>query len=226
MGHLEDLDGFRQLLDDPLKAACSAFENCDEELAGALNLACKQARQLVDGAVFVVLRWGAMFRDVGDILEHDLRPGLAHCRHDSLAVPLGRVQSLAVEMRRMAKSIRRDYVRLLDSVGRLESCAELAAIALEAPGGPPGTAAGHSAAEGTPEAFLGLGRGHLRRAEGVLRECSDSWLLIHSVECALDRVQDEPLRLHSSALRGGDDAVFAEAEELCWLLLSLGGHFS
>eukprot|EP00931_Biecheleriopsis_adriatica_P099672 TRINITY_DN7434_c0_g1_i1.p1 TRINITY_DN7434_c0_g1~~TRINITY_DN7434_c0_g1_i1.p1 ORF type:complete len:297 (-),score=70.10 TRINITY_DN7434_c0_g1_i1:245-1135(-) len=208
---LKDLENFSNLLMMRLGFSQKAFEECDEDMAVALGYVEKQARELLEKAETVAKKLSCT-----DIhMQFENLPELLLAGHPDPESLLSSAEADIVQLKKDAVDMRSDYVQLLNKIGYLAKCADLSIFhALKVEGikkislkGTPRYIDASSLASfddktanvkhsRSPSPCLALsdrlevGLGHLFGAEEMLKEPTEFWLTIHSLELDLGHMEE------------------------------------
>jgi len=219
--YFTDLKMFSDLLMLRLKFSKEAFEECDEDMAASLGIVEVQAKEMLEKAEVVAKSLAAVdcYAQFQDLPEQVLS---GHPDPESL---LCNAEASIERLRKEATNVRSEYVQLLRRLDYLAECADVSIChALKVEGirrlsskGTPRyidastfTSFAERASEKTAQGSrtplmvsdrLAFGIGRLAGAADVLKEPTEFWLMLHSVELDLEDMEAGLQCLALSAVR-------------------------
>ncbi|CAE7351233.1 lmbrd2 [Symbiodinium necroappetens] len=202
--YLKDLKAFSDSLNQPMNIVRECMSQVDQGLLGALQITQTQAHDLVMAAQMVTWKLSATACNSLELLPTLLWAAKGHGDEKDVVGPISEVHSSIATMRKDAQTVRTSYIELLNQVRYLGQCAqvtldEVIISWLPAPyedeSGSLETSPGHALdpteQQRHSEKCLELALMHLDGLCMLLEDCSDFWLMLHSAELQLRKIEKE-----------------------------------
>ncbi|CAJ1409648.1 unnamed protein product [Effrenium voratum] len=214
---LQDLKVFSDSFNEPLSVARECMSQVDADLLAALNLTQSQANDLIASAQMVTWKLSATACNSLELLPTLLWAARGHGEERDVVSPVSEVHSSITAMRKEAQTVRTSYIELLNQVRYLGQCTQVTLDQIIIASLPVGdfevkpVKSSHKTVQTHSEKCLELALVHLDGVCMTLEECSDFWLMLHSAELQLRKIEKEAQQVSSARL----DAEGATMHSFC-----------
>lgn len=238
--YLKDLEAFKNSFHEPLSIAKECVSQVDDDLMTTFKLTELQAGELIVSAQMVTWKLSATACRSLELLPTLMWAARGHTEETDFMTPVSEVQSSIAAVRKDAQAIRTNYIDLLNQVKHLGQCTQVTldqvVIAglpepVEDAGGNLEIVSGSdqpSSSQVRMEKCLELALLNLDATCETLEECSDFWLMLHSAELELRKIEKAATRdnLGAMQLQGLCDRLRDFCKEHCgvWSGSMLAGY--
>mmetsp|Transcript_26756 Transcript_26756/g.50316 ORF Transcript_26756/g.50316 Transcript_26756/m.50316 type:complete len:312 (-) Transcript_26756:153-1088(-) len=202
--YLKDLKAFSNSFNEPLNIVRECINQVDQDVLGAVKALQNQAHELIMSAQTVTWKLSATACSSLELLPTLLWVARGHGEEKDAVSPISDVHASITNMRKEAQTVRTNYIELLNQVRYLGQCTQVTLdhVIIQALPEPtenelgsldisPPQACVPSEKQRHFEKCLELALMHLDGVCMMLEDCSDFWLMLHSAELQLRKIEKE-----------------------------------
>ncbi|CAE7216191.1 unnamed protein product [Symbiodinium natans] len=202
--YLKDLKAFSDSFIAPMNIVCECMNQVDPSLLDALKMTQNQAHELITSAQMVTWKLSATACNSLELLPTLLWAAKGHGDEKDVISPISEVHTSMATTRKDAQTVRTSYIELLNQVRYMGQCTQVTLdqvvilhlpVPCEDESGnletSPKLAPDPTEHQKISEKCLELALMHLDGLCMLLEDCSDFWLMLHSAELQLRKIEKE-----------------------------------